>query len=181
MRDTLLAADLQPRSELIVPEHPVLRAKYPAIDAHNHLPVDHPRMQGADIAQLVREMDLLNDAGIVNLSGGIGGQAAAQPRWAGLRLPGRFVTFCNGLDGDRQPRLDGGRRAAAPGSGGGGGSKIFKDLGLTVRDTDGQTVMPDDPRLSDIWDTAGSWSVPVLIHSADPVRSSARWIASTSA
>lgn len=172
MRDTLLAADLQPRSELIVPEHPVLRAKYPAIDAHNHLPVDHPRMQGADIAQLVREMDLLNVQAIVNLSGGTGDRLRRNLDGLDCAFPGRFVTFCNvdwtgiGSPGWTEAAVAALRQDLAAGA---RGLKIFKDLGLTVRDTDGQTVMPDDPRLSDIWDTAGELGVPVLIHSADPV------------
>jgi predicted TIM-barrel fold metal-dependent hydrolase len=29
--------------------------------------------------------------------------------------------------------------------------------------------MPDDPRLSDVWDAAGELGLPVLIHTADPV------------
>jgi predicted TIM-barrel fold metal-dependent hydrolase len=172
MRDTLLAADLQPRSELIVPEHPVLRAKYPAIDAHNHLPVDHPRMQEADIAHLVGEMDLLNVQAIVNLSGGTG--ETLQRNLDGLdhAYPGRFVTFCNvdwtgvGSPGWTERAVTALRQDIAVGA---RGLKVFKSLGLTVRDTAGQLVMPDDPHLADIWAAAGALGVPVLIHSADPV------------
>jgi predicted TIM-barrel fold metal-dependent hydrolase len=172
MRDTLLAADLQPRSELVVPEHAVPRAKYPAVDAHNHLPVDHPRMRGTDIAQMVREMDLLNVQAIVNLSGSTG--ETLQRNLDGLdhAFPGRFVTFCNvdwegvGGPGWTEGAVAALRRDVAAGA---RGLKIFKDLGLTVHDTAGQTVMPDDPRLFDLWDAAGALSVPVLIHSADPV------------
>jgi len=185
MRDTLLAADLQPRSELVVPEHAVPRAKYPAIDAHNHLPVDHPRMRGVDIAQMVREMDLLNLQAIVNLSGGTGETLRRNLDGLDRAYPGRFLTFCNvdwaGVGG---PGWIEGAVAALRSdlAAGARGLKIFKDLGLGVRDTAGQLVMPDDPRLSAIWDTAGELGVPVLIHSADPVaffrpldRTNERW------
>jgi len=185
MRNSLLAVDFQPRSELVVPEHVVPRAKYPAIDAHNHLPVDDPRMQSADIAQLVREMDLLNVQAIVNLSGGTGETLQRNLDGLDRAYPGRFITFCNvDWTGVGAPGWIAGAVAdlRADIATGAKGLKIFKNLGLTVRDTDGRLVMPDDPRLSDLWDTAAELGVPVLIHSADPVaffrpldRTNERW------
>jgi predicted TIM-barrel fold metal-dependent hydrolase len=37
-----------------------------------------------------------------------------------------------------------------------------------VRDDAGALVSPSDPRLGELWDTAGELGVPVLIHTADP-------------
>jgi predicted TIM-barrel fold metal-dependent hydrolase len=49
------------------------------------------------------------------------------------------------------------------------GLKVWKDLGLGVRDARGALVLPDDPRLAPVWETAGELGLPVLIHTADPV------------
>jgi predicted TIM-barrel fold metal-dependent hydrolase len=51
---------------------------------------------------------------------------------------------------------------------GAAGVKIFKNLGLTLRDKSGRIVGVDDPRLDPIWATAGRLNMPVLIHSGDP-------------
>jgi len=46
--------------------------------------------------------------------------------------------------------------------------KVWKDLGLTVRDRSGRFVQIDDPRLQPIWDFLAAQHIPVLEHSADP-------------
>ena len=48
------------------------------------------------------------------------------------------------------------------------GLKIFKGLGMTDRDTGGNRIPVDDPRLAPLWDKAGELGIPVLIHTADP-------------
>ncbi len=54
---------------------------------------------------------------------------------------------------------------------GGRGLKIFKDLGLAVRDRNGHLVRPDDARLAPVWQAAAERRLPVLYHVADPLRS----------
>ena len=49
------------------------------------------------------------------------------------------------------------------------GLKIFKELGLRHKDTDGNLIPVDDARLDSLWAKAGELGVPVLIHVADPV------------
>jgi predicted TIM-barrel fold metal-dependent hydrolase len=172
MEQKLLAADLMPRSELVVPEHPVPRAKFRAIDAHNHLPIDRVRQRGADLDHLVREMDLLNLQAIVNLSGGTGDELTRNLEGLDLAYPDRFYTFCNvdweGVGSSKwlERSLKALKADAAAGA---RGLKIFKDLGLRVRDEQGALVMPDDERISALWDQAGELGLPVLIHTADPV------------
>jgi len=172
MRDTLLAADLQPRSELVTSQHLIARAKFPAIDAHNHLPVTHPRAKAMDWGELVRQMDFLNVQAIVNLSGGVGDELQQNLAALDRAYPGRFYTFCN-VDWRGLGEPDWGARAAAQIEAdvraGARGVKIFKELGLVIRDVDNQLVMPDDPRLAPVWERAGALGVPVLIHVADPV------------
>ena len=46
--------------------------------------------------------------------------------------------------------------------------KVWKDLGLTVRDSTGRYVQIDDPRLQPIWDFLAAQQIPVIEHSADP-------------
>lgn len=172
MTDFLLAADFQPKSELIVPEHHVPHAKCSVVDAHNHLPVSHPRMQGVNLDELVREMDFLNVKTIVNLSGGWGEELKRNLDKLDAAYPGRFATFCNvNWDGIGGPgwterataQLEADIRAGAR------GFKVFKNLGLRVRDIHGKLVMPDDARLAPLWDKVGELGMPVLIHVADPV------------
>ncbi|MBC7236095.1 MAG: amidohydrolase family protein [Chloroflexi bacterium] len=172
MEHPLLAADLRPRSELVVPAHHVARAKYPAIDAHNHLPVERIHERGLDIEQMVREMDLLNLRSIVNLSGGTGDVLKRNLEALDQAYPGRFYTFCNvDWNGIGEPswlekRLEALEKDAGAGA---RGLKVFKELGLRVRDTRGALVMPDDPRIAPLWERASELSLPVLIHTADPV------------
>lgn len=172
MRDTLLAADYQPRSELVVPETFVPTPRYHAIDVHNHLPVGEERVAGLDIAELVREMDFVGVEAIVNLSGGYGDTLKRRIEALDGAHPGRFYTFCNvnwtglGEPGWADRAVAQIRDDVAAGA---RGLKIFKRLGLQWRDTDGRLVMPDDERIADIWEAAGDLGVPVLIHTADPV------------
>jgi len=46
--------------------------------------------------------------------------------------------------------------------------KVWKDLGLVVRDRSGHYVQIDDPRLQPIWDFLAARHIPVLVHTADP-------------
>jgi predicted TIM-barrel fold metal-dependent hydrolase len=49
------------------------------------------------------------------------------------------------------------------------GLKIFKNLGMDLRDTSGERVPVDDPRLDPVWAAAGELGVPVLIHTGEPI------------
>ena len=48
------------------------------------------------------------------------------------------------------------------------GLKIWKNLGLHVKDQNGSLVAVDDERLGVLWETAGKLKIPVLVHIADP-------------
>src|SRR5687768_4030285 len=58
--------DYKPKSTLIVPEHPVPRAKFPVIDVHSHQPAP---ASPAQLDQVVASMDRLNLQLLVNASG----------------------------------------------------------------------------------------------------------------
>jgi predicted TIM-barrel fold metal-dependent hydrolase len=53
-------------------------------------------------------------------------------------------------------------------AGGISGVKIFKTLGLNVRNPDGTLTKIDDRRWDPIWAACGELGLPVLIHTADP-------------
>ncbi|MCI0701093.1 MAG: amidohydrolase family protein, partial [Planctomycetia bacterium] len=48
------------------------------------------------------------------------------------------------------------------------GVKIWKNLGMHLKDADGKLLRIDDPRLDLFWTRCGELGVPVLIHTADP-------------
>jgi len=157
-----------PRSTLRVPEHPVTRARFPFVDIHNHLngPVTPER-----VASIVQGMDAINMAVFVNLSGRSGPPLRQTVETLERLAPGRFVVFANpsyqGIDAP-----DYAAHAAAQLEedvrNGARGLKIFKNLGMSVRDAAGRRVAVDDPRLDPLWAKAGALGIPVLIHTADP-------------
>src|ERR1044071_649929 len=59
--------DYKPHSTLVVPQHPVPRAKFPTVDIHSHHPTP---ISPEQYAQVVKAMDANNLRVIVNLSGG---------------------------------------------------------------------------------------------------------------
>ena len=162
---TMSFEEYEPRSSLVVPAHTVTRAKYPFIDVHSHQPL------AADYARLSREMDALNMRTMVNLSGRSGDALASAVRTARSTRPGRFVFFANlqftGLD-DPQWGANAAAQLERDVKAGASGLKIFKNLGLTLRDGSGKRVPVDDPRLDPVWRKAGELGIPVLIHTAEP-------------
>jgi predicted TIM-barrel fold metal-dependent hydrolase len=172
MSDRIFAEDFLPRSELVTPQHPVTRAKFPVIDAHNHLTAHGLGGQPHRPAEeMVRDMDFLNVQAIADLNGGIGDALKGKLERLDFAYPGRFITLCNvDWEGAGTPGFTARAVAALKDdvAAGGRGLKVFKTLGLRVRDPQNKLVLPDDPRIADIWDQAGELGVPVLIHTADP-------------
>ena len=86
--------DYDPPSTLVVPEHPVTKAKFPFIDVHNH----QFNMTSQDLADLTSEMDKLNMAVMVNLSGrGRGSSDHLEKSLENVKksFPKRFIVFTN--------------------------------------------------------------------------------------
>ena len=95
MSEDLLAKDYQPRSELVVPQHLVPRAKFPVVDAHNHVTYPGFGWEELDIPRMLKELDELNVATIVNLSGETGDVLKRNIEAFDRTYPGRFITYCN--------------------------------------------------------------------------------------
>jgi predicted TIM-barrel fold metal-dependent hydrolase len=159
----LTLREYSPASMLKVPAHTVATARFAAIDFHNHINNSTPE-------QLLPVMDATNLTMIVNFTGGFGETLRAQvARFAPHR--DRFLVFAN-IDWSQIDRPDFGTWAAdaleADVKAGARGLKIFKSLGLTVKDAAGRLVAIDDPRLDPIWARAGALGIPVAIHTSDP-------------
>jgi predicted TIM-barrel fold metal-dependent hydrolase len=163
-RADLPLGDFAPRAMLTTPAHEVLRPRFPAIDAHNHL-------DSLDPAEVLAIMDECGIEHTVNITMKTGGEALAMidkfaeaaPRrfstigwmdWAGLDQPGFFRKAVDQLE-----RLV--ERGAV-------GFKIWKDLGLTLRDASGELLRVDDERLDPLYDKARELKIPVMFHTADP-------------
>jgi len=167
---TMPFEDYTPKSTLVVPEHLVTRSKYPFVDVHNHQRRARS-MSPADVDELVAEMDKLNMAVLVNLSGGSGEDLVSGVRNLEGSYPSRFVVFANvDFDGIDEPGWT--DRAVArlrqDVEHGARGLKIFKNLGMTVTDSQGRRVPTDDPRIDPVWALCGELGIPVLIHTGDP-------------
>jgi predicted TIM-barrel fold metal-dependent hydrolase len=142
--------DYRPRSTLIVEQHQVPKAKYPVIDSHNHTTIN-----ANNIEQMIREMDALNLRLLVR----------------GSKYPDRFRVFANvewnnadapGWADKAVSNLEQSIKYGAI------GLKVFKNLGLTARKTDGSRLHVDDPLLKPIWDLCARLDIPVIIHTAEP-------------
>ena len=156
-----------PKSTLVVPEHKIIKAKFPFIDVHNH----QFSMPSMDLSTLTKEMDKMNMAVMVNLSGESGNRIVQSVKNIKDHFPKRFIVFANiefngiGEEGWTEKAA---KQLEEDVKNGANGLKIYKSLGFSVKDKDGKLVAIDDPRLDPIWEKAGELKIPVIIHSADP-------------
>lgn len=156
----------QPVSMLATPHHLVSKPKFPVIDVHSH-----PKESKKNPDQLVQILDESGIAAIVDLNGGWDEGLKRTLENYSLKYPNRFVVFTNpdfrkinnpDFGEDQVAQLE---RAVAIGA---KGVKIWKDLGLELRDSSGKLIAVDDPRLDPLWAKAGELGVPVLMHTAEP-------------
>lgn len=173
--------DWRPEPKVVLPSHPVERARFPAVDAHNHLGRwlsawvgdDANAWTVVDVRALLDLMDACNIQAIVNLDGRWADDLAANLERYDHAHPGRFATFCHIDWASAVASGDVGGAAAASlrasVDAGAAGVKVWKDLGLHVRDERGDLILPDDRRLTPVWEAAAETGVPVFIHTADPV------------
>ncbi|MCH8127125.1 amidohydrolase [candidate division KSB1 bacterium] len=176
--------DYNPPSTLVVPENPLTRAKFPFIDVHNH----QRRMGSMDLNEVTTEMDKLNMAVMVNLSGrgfrrtqnedgtfsfGLNEsdflkQAVENAK---KQKPGRFIVFTN-IDFNNIDEPDWAentiRQLEIDVRNGANGLKIYKSHGLTNKDKSGKLIAVDDPRIDPVWAKCGELGIPVLIHTGEP-------------
>ena len=159
--------EYNPKSTLVVPEHPVERAKFTFIDVHSH----QFRMATQDLSTLIKDMDKMNMGVMVNLSGGSGDELMEKLKNVNENYPNRFAVFAN-VDFSGVGGANWGESAATQleldVKNGAKGLKVYKSLGLRNTDVNGKRIAVDDPRLDPIWEKCADLGIPVLIHSADP-------------
>ncbi|HJN02929.1 MAG: amidohydrolase family protein [Nitrospinota bacterium] len=157
--------DYHPMTTLVTEKHLISKAKYPVVDVHTHFGLDQ------NPEAILGSMDALGVKRVVNLSGGWGEKLNKILQKFKNYAPERFIIMCN-IDFSRIDETDFGEKVSAfleeAHSKGAEGLKIFKSLGLSIKDKSGKIVPVDDPRLDSIWAKAGELGMPVLIHVADP-------------
>ena len=158
------------------------RAKYPVIDAHNHLFGEY----AAD--ELIAIMDQVGVRTFVNVTGNAilpyqNNTYTIQRRDINIYFgdfmkahPGRFAALTMAefaqwgdpilLKGNFVDRCI--QTLEAHVAAGALGLKVTKELGLVFKDERGNQLAVDDDRLAPIWARCGELGVPVLIHVSDP-------------
>lgn len=178
------AGRFNPEPMLRIPAHIPEQARFPVIDAHNHLFGDHPAQDLLAVMDQVGVTTFLNVTGNATLPyekncytirrRAIGGFMNDYVR----AHPGRFAAFTM-ADFARwnDPVLikDDGfadrciQQLEADVAAGACGLKVTKELGLYFKDDRGNMLPVDDQRLFPIWKRAGELGIPVLIHVSDPI------------
>lgn len=168
--------DYKPVSKMVVPQILVERPSFPVVDAHNHLGGEF----GSDweqrpVEELLEVMDRAGVEMLVDLDGGWG-EDLLNKHLDHFKntAPQRFQVF-GGVDWSKwieyadsfgewaAKQLELQIRRGAQ------GLKVWKILGLHVKDQRGTLAPINDTRLDPIWAKAAEFRVPVLIHVADPV------------
>ncbi|MHB1699376.1 MAG: amidohydrolase family protein [Acidobacteriaceae bacterium] len=157
-------SEFEPKSMLAIPTHVIERAKFPAIDYHNHLDAQDP-------GSVLAIMDACGIERTVNITMKVGAEALATIERFHTAAPDRFSTIA-WMDwsdvkapGFFQRSVDRLEQFVEKGA---CGIKIWKDLGLSVRDESGEILRIDDERLAPLFEKAAELDVPVMFHTADP-------------
>jgi predicted TIM-barrel fold metal-dependent hydrolase len=145
---------------------PLYKTKYRVIDVHVHCTPVTEDVVRAELGVL----DRVGVASVVILDAD--GPAGNLKKWLKLRqkYPERLNVFWK-LDfrgvKDRTFFRDIVRDLGKAAEMGVQGVKVWKDLGMYVRDADGELLKADDRRLDPFWTKCGELGLPVLIHTAD--------------
>jgi predicted TIM-barrel fold metal-dependent hydrolase len=168
-------AHFKPRPCLVTKQTRIERPKFPVVDAHNHLGVyGGDAIHRFSLAQLCDQLEAAGVTHYVDLDGGWSEEILREHLDYLAPRAARFQVF-GGVNWSRWAELGDGfaefaaRRLAVQKGWGARGLKIWKALGLHVRDQHGALVRVDDMRLDPIWETAGSLGLPVMLHIADPL------------
>jgi predicted TIM-barrel fold metal-dependent hydrolase len=155
----------QPRSMLATPVHDVPQPKFPVIDYHNHLDAQDP-------TNVLRIMDECGVERVVNITMRTDkNEAIEMIRRFHSAAPDRFATYAWMDWSDLQaPGFFAGcvERLEKMVEQGACGLKIWKDLGISLRDANGELLRVDDERLAPMFEMAADLDIPIMFHIADP-------------
>jgi predicted TIM-barrel fold metal-dependent hydrolase len=164
--------DYRPRSTLVVAQHKVPRAKFPAIDFHGHpwTLLDSPD----SLLRLGAAMDSLN-LQVMVAANDISGERLKKSMAVLSRTPSMKdrVRIFTGIDFKGVGSPGWAQRAVAQleadvAAGAVGIGEISKALGLYYKKADSTRLRIDDPELDPVWQAAARLGIPVFIHTGDP-------------
>lgn len=174
-------ASFRPKPSLKVRQTDISAASIPVVDCHSHFKIRF-KHDGSALDGFVQLMDRNNLAVAVSLDGGLGEKLDEHMAYLWTKYRKRFVIFANidwqGAGKPDQPetwdchrddfvhRVV--RQLEEAKQKGVSGLKIFKSLGLELRNPDGSLVKIDDQRWYPIWSACGQLGLPVIMHTADP-------------
>ncbi|MGO8786649.1 MAG: amidohydrolase family protein [Terriglobia bacterium] len=168
--DKLLLKDYRPRSIYKVPKHEVTKAKYPAIDAHNHA-------EWVDSQERLDEMvKLMDEAGIEKSVMFI--RTGSPEKFSALSkvfswYPDRFDLWCGfDLSSCDQPGFgpNAVRALTECHHLGAIGVGEIGDKGSGIWGAPkGSGLHPDDPRLDPLYDQCSRLGMPINMHVSDPI------------
>jgi predicted TIM-barrel fold metal-dependent hydrolase len=161
---TLNLSDFAPQSMLRVAEHSIERPKFPAVDFHNHI-------DGLEPSEVLGIMDACGIEHLVNITMKPGMEGLESLERLRAASWSRFSTIAwmdwrdlaeDGFVKRSVQRLE---QCVAAGA---IGIKIWKDLGLRLRDRDGSLLRIDDSRWDPLFARAAELGVFIMFHTADP-------------
>lgn len=165
--------EFQPKPELIVEEHHVPQPKFPVVDFMAHfgkLCLGENYEDKYETADFVNALKSNGIEHVVNLAGFWGTELERVLRK--IHPYEEFVSTCGTVDTSRidEPGFESYVRSTIKDSLAKGieGLAFWKNLGLEVRDSQGNLVRVDDPRLDVIWQTAAEYKLPVILQVGDP-------------
>ena len=167
---SLTIEEYEPKSTLVVPHSQVPKAKYPFIDVHLHQ--GNCRTEEC-VKGLLEKMDQVNMRVMVTspVRRGHGATLRAIVDAQKKRYPSRFAVFTNldesNLDDPAYPdkvaqQLEDDIKYGAQ------GLKVWKHLGMDLKDASGKRIPLDDARFDKAFEVCAKYKIPVLIHTADP-------------
>ena len=174
MPKDLLLCEYDPVSMLSVPEHEVLKPKFPVFDFHTHIGALEIGDDCEELGNPGEMVGFLKDSGVtgaVNLKLFWG--EPLREHLESLKGYEDFIHTFASVDVSRleEPEFAGStddllRQYKAMGI---RGLKLWKNIGCTLKDSSGAYIRPDDNRLRPIWDAAAKHGLLVLFHIADPM------------
>src|SRR5215467_5024719 len=155
-----------PKALMKLPRTNITRAKFPTVDIHFH---GRSLRTGEDYQKLIRMMDQINLAVISNMDGGFGADFDKAMK-VGAPYKDRIIQFAR-LDYKGINEKGWSERTSAElercFKAGAQGLKVWKDVGLTLKNSDGTYIQADDRRFDPIWELCARYNKPVMIHLSD--------------
>lgn len=173
MKDLLLK-EYNPVSQCIVKSTLLHRAKFKAIDIHEHLGKlvlgdDYKNTYDLDLFK--QDLDALNIQRIINLDGVWGSEFVGMVEHT--KKYNDLITTFVWIDVSRIDESDfketTRKHLVESYNKGARGIKMWKVISLNQKDKSSKYIRTDDDRLQVVYETAALLDIPVLIHIADPV------------